>query len=128
MWIANLWIGIPTDVTDNVTQGIVEPMETEINNAIQTERTISTLFLIPALTVFGIIIYSIKKQKNRLFSIGLIITIIPILTAVILGLVQKSEMPNKNIILTAISIPLIFGLLKGIKEISIKRKINLKKE
>jgi hypothetical protein len=128
IWIGDLWVGIPTDVSDDVTKGIVEPMKTDIDNAIQTRRIISALILIPALTVFGLIIHSIRKRKNRLFYIGMTITIIPLLTIGILGLVQDSEMPYKNIILIIITIPLTLGLLKGLLEIFGGKKMELKKE
>ena len=71
IWIGDLWVGIPTDVSDDVTRGIVEPMRTDMDNAIQTRRTISVLILIPALTVFGLIIYGIQKKKNQLRMMNL---------------------------------------------------------
>ena len=125
IWIGVLWVGIPTDVSDDVTRGIVEPMRTDMDNAIQTRRTISFLILIPALTVFGLIIYGIQKKKNHLFYIGMTLTIIPILTIGILGLIQESEIPYKNVILLILCTPLIFGLIKGLKEIHEYRKLKL---
>ena len=128
IWFGDLLVGIPTDVSDDVTKGIVEPIRTDIDNSIQIRRTISALILVPALTVFGLIIYSIRKRKNRLFYIGMTITIIPLLTIGILGLVQESEMPYKNVIMTMITIPLAFGLIKGLVEIFGGKKMELKKE
>jgi hypothetical protein len=128
IWVGDLWVGIPTDVSDDVTKGIVEPIRTDIDNSIQIRRTISALILIPALTVFGLIIYSIRKRKNRLFYIGMTITIIPLLTIGILGLAQESEMPHKNVIMTMITIPLTLGLIKGLVEIFGGKKMELKQE
>lgn len=128
IWIGDLLVGIPTDVSDDVTRGIVEPMRADMDNAILIRRTISVLILIPALAVFSLIIYSIRKRKNRLFYIGMTITIIPLLTIGILGLVQDSEMPYKNIIMTIITIPLTLGLVKGLLEIFGEKKMELKKE
>ena len=128
IWIGVLWVGIPTDVSDDVTKGIVEPMQSNIESAVKTRRLISTLILIPALTVFGLIIHSIRKRKNRLFYIGMTITIIPLLTIGILGLVQDSEMPYKNIIMTIIMIPLTLGLIKGLLGIFGVKQMELKKE
>ncbi|MBB6460060.1 hypothetical protein [Flammeovirga kamogawensis] len=125
IWIGDLWIGIRTDVSDDVTRGIVEPMRTDMDNAIQTRRTLSVLILIPALTIFGLIIYGIQKKKNHLFYIGMTLTIIPILTIGILGLIQESEMPYKNVILLILCTLLIFGLIKGLKEIYEYRKLKL---
>ena len=128
IWIGDLWVGIPTDVSDDVTKGIVVPMQSNIENTVKTRRLISTLILIPALTVFGLIIHSIRKRKNRLFYIGMTITIIPLLTIGILGLVQDSEMPYKNIIMTIIMVPLTLGLIKGLLGIFGVKQMELKKE
>lgn len=125
IWIGDLWVGIPTDVSDDVTRGIVEPMRADMDNAIQARRTVSILILIPALTVFGLIICAIRQKKNHLFYIGMTLTIIPILAIGILGLIQESEMPYKNVILSIICIPLALGLIKGLKEIFEYRKIRL---
>ena len=127
IWIGDLWVGIPTDVSDDVTKGIVEPMKSNIESTVKTRRLISTLILIPALTVFGLIIHSIRKRKNRLFYIGMTITIIPLLTIGILGLVQDSEMPYKNIIMTIIMVPLTLGLIKGLLGIFGVKQMELKK-
>ena len=128
IWIGDLWVGIPTDVSDDVTKGIVVPMQSNIENTVKTRRLISTLILIPALTVFGLIIHSIRTRKNRLFYIGMTITIIPLLTIGILGLVQDSEMPYKNIIMTIIMVPLTLGLIKGLLGIFGVKQMELKKE
>jgi len=125
IWIGDLWVGIPTDVSDDVTRGLVEPIRTDMDNAIQTRRTISILILIPALTIFGMIIYGIQKNKIHLFYIGMTLTIIPILTIGILGLIQESEMPYKNVILIIICTPLVLGLITGLKEIYKYRKSKL---
>ena len=123
IWMGGLWVGIPADVADDVTKGIVEPMAPEIDRAIQKRRALSALILIPALTVFGLIVYAIKQQKDRLFYIGMTLTLTPLLIIGIIGLMQGSEMPYKNITLTAILIPLTLGLIKGLIEILGKRKI-----
>ena len=128
IWIGDLWVGIPTSVSDDVCEGIIQPMQTDIDNAVQTRRIISVLILIPALSVFGLIIHSIRKRKNRLFYIGMIITIIPLLIIGILGLVHDSEMPYKNIIMTIITISLTLGLIKGLLGIFGVKQMELKKE
>ena len=128
VWIGILWVGIPVDVSDDVTRGIVEPTSEHMQEAVSTRRTNTALLLIPALAVFGLVIYGIRKNNNRLFYIGMTLTIIPLLTIGILGLTQESEMPYKNIIMTVITVPLTIGLVKGLKEIFGGQKIELKKE
>ena len=128
IWIGDLWLGIPTNVSDDVTRGIVEPMQSNIESAVKTRRLISTLILIPALTIFGLIVHSIRKRKNRLFYIGMTITIIPLLTIGIHGLIQDSEMPYKNIIMTIIIVPLTLGLIKELIEITGVKQRKLKKK
>ena len=123
IWVGDLWVGIPIDVSDDITRGIVEPMRVNMDNAVQARRTISVLILIPALAIFGLIIYGIRQRKNHLFYIGMTLTIIPILTIGILGLTQESEMPYKNIILSIICVSLTIGLIKGLKEIFEHRKL-----
>ncbi|WP_044213605.1 hypothetical protein [Flammeovirga sp. OC4] len=79
IWGGVIWLGIPMDISDDVTRGIVEPMRTDIDDVIQKRRIISILFLIPALTVFEFLIYGILKNKDHLFYIGMVLTILPIL-------------------------------------------------
>ena len=125
IWIGNLWVGIPVDVSDDVSSGLVQPMRTDMDNAILNRRLISILILLPALTVFGLIIYGIRQKKNNLFYIGMTLTIIPVLTLCVLGLIRESEMPYKNVILSIICMPLVLGLIKGLKEIFNYRKLRL---
>src|SRR6056297_417406 len=124
--IGVLWVGIPVDVSDDVTRGIVESATEHMKDATTTRRINTTLALIPALIIFGLVIYGIRKMNNRLFYIGMTLTIIPLLTIGILGLTQESEMPYKNIIITVIAVPLTFGLVKGLKEIFSGQKMELK--
>ena len=124
-------VGLAFRLTFQMTllRGIIEPMQSNIESTVKTRRLISTLILIPVLTVFGLIIHSIRKRKNRLFYIGMTITIIPLLTIGTLGLVQDSEMPYKNIIMTIIMVPLTSwtnkrGLLGifGVKQMELKKE------
>ena len=125
IWIGNLWVGIPVDVSDDVSNGIIQPLRVDMDNSIQIRRLISILIFLPALTVFGLIIYGIRKKKNNLFYFGMTLTIIPLLTVCIIGLLRESEMPYENVILSIICIPLILGLTKGLKEIFLKRELRL---
>jgi hypothetical protein len=56
------------------------------------------------------------------------ITIIPLLTIGIHGLIQDSEMPYKNIIMTIIIVPLTLRLIKELIEITGVKQRKLKKK
>ncbi len=127
IWLGVMFFGIPAEVSDEVAQGVIEPTKSDIEKVIQTRRTWSALILIPALAVFGLIIYSIRKRKHRLFYIGMTITIIPILTLGGLGWVKESEMPYKDPILGLVCLILAIGLIIGLKEIFKTRNLTLRK-
>ncbi len=111
IWIGDLWVGIPVSVSDDVTKGLVEAMDADVDNAIQARRTKSALLLIPALMIFGVVVHGIKKKKDHLFHIGMVLTIIPM-----------SAMPYKNGILVIICAPLMVGLIMGLKAIAEYRR------
>ena len=123
IWFGDIWLGIPASVGDDVCEGRVSALASDIESAILNRRIISILCLFPALTFFGMIIFSIVKNKVRLFYIGMSLTITPILFFVFFGLIKDSEMPNKNLILLIIGIPLLIALIKGLLEIFRLKKV-----
>ena len=123
IWFGDIWLGIPANVGDDVCEGRVSALASDIESAILNRRIISILCLFPALTFFGMILFSIVKNKVRLFYIGMSLTITPILFFVIIGLIKDSEMPNKNLILLIIGLPLLIALIKGLLEIFRLKKV-----
>jgi Na+/H+ antiporter NhaC len=69
IWTGNLFLGISAEVSDNVTEGIVEPIQEFIQSEILQRQLISILFLIPMLIIFGLIIKAIRTKNNYLFYI-----------------------------------------------------------
>ena len=118
IWIGDLWVGIPVSVSDDVTKGLVEAMDADVDNAIQARRIKSVLILIPALAILGSVIHGIRQKNDHLFHLGMVLTIIPILAIGILGMTQESAMPYKNGILLIICAPLMVGLIMGLKAIA----------
>lgn len=79
IWIGNLWVGIPVSVADDITKGLVEAMDADVDDAIRARRTLSALLLIPALMIFGLVVHGIVQKKDHLFHLGMTLTILPIL-------------------------------------------------
>jgi hypothetical protein len=127
IWTGNLFLGISAEVSDNVTEGIVEPIQESIHSEILQRQLISILFLIPMLIVFGLIVKAIRTKNNYLFYIGFCLTAIPLLGIGLMGIFQESEMPYKNLILLIICIPLLVGLIKSVSGIIKERKLTTTK-
>lgn len=122
IWIGDLWVGIPVSVSDDVTKGLVEAMDADVDNAIRARRTVSAFLLIPTLMIFGLVVHGIRKKNDHLFHWGMILTIIPILAVGIVGMTQESTMPYKNGILLIMCVPLTIGLIMGLKGIAENRR------
>jgi hypothetical protein len=122
--IAYYWMGISYKVDENVINGIIQPMNDEIQKEILTKRLHCVLWIVPVLMLFGFVMYSIITKRDKLFYSGMILTILPILTLAIIGLFNESEMPYKNLTLIMICIPIVSGLVIGIIELYKRSKKN----
>lgn len=117
IWIGDLWLGIPADVADEVTEGNVQPMPDAINRMIHEKRLKSSLFLIPAAAVFSLILYSILKRNNRLFYWGMLVTLFPILVLALVCLANNSEMPLHKVACSILLIIVLSWMFIGFNEL-----------
>lgn len=84
-------IGIPADVVDDVTRGIVQPMPSDINAEIQSRRTYIFTGILASIFILYMIFYSVKKNNKKLFYFFTTLTVLPILILISINLFSQER-------------------------------------